>query len=81
MNTKYDPVNGCMMQVFLHYAVPSVIGMLAVSSAFMKDGLFVGNFVGTTALAAINPSMPMWAGLFVVITMLAIRIPLLRHCR
>jgi len=55
--------------------------MLAVSSAFMKDGLFVGNFVGTTALAAINPSMPMWAGLFVVITMLAIRIPLLRHCR
>lgn len=72
MNTKYDPINGRVVSVFLHYAIPSVIGMLAMSSAIMIDGIFVGNYVGATALAAINLSMPVWSGLFAVIIMLAI---------
>ncbi len=72
MNSKYDPVSGRVIPVFLHYAIPSVIGMLALSSAFMVDGIFIGNFVGATALAAVNLAMPVWSGLFAVITMLAI---------
>ena len=38
----------------------------------MIDGIFIGNFVGTVALAAVNLAMPVWSGLFAVITMLAI---------
>ena len=72
MSSKYDPVSGPVIPVFLHYAIPSVIGMLSLSSAFMVDGIFIGNFVGTTALAAVNLAMPVWSGLFAVITMLAI---------
>lgn len=72
MNSRYGPVSGPVIPVFLHYAVPSVIGMLSLSSAFMVDGIFIGNFVGITALAAVNLAMPVWSGLFAVITMLAI---------
>ena len=53
MNKKYDPISGNVTPVFIHYAVPSVIGMLAVASAGVIDGIFIGNFVGATALAAV----------------------------
>jgi len=72
MNNKYDPINGNIIAVFFHYAIPSVIGMLAVSSAVIIDGIFVGNFVGATALAAINISMPAFALFASVVYMLAV---------
>ena len=56
MNPKYDPINGKVLTVFLHYAIPSVISMIALSSAFMIDGIFVGNYVGADALAAVHCS-------------------------
>jgi len=43
-----------------------------MSSAFMIDGIFVGNFVGAEALAAVNIAMPVWSGLFSIVTMLAV---------
>jgi len=61
MSHQYDPVTGKVIPVFFHYAVPSVIGMLAATSAGVIDGIFVGNFVGASALAAINISMPAFA--------------------
>jgi putative MATE family efflux protein len=72
MNNKYDPVTGKVIPVFFHYAVPSVIGMLAVSSAGVIDGIFIGNFVGATALAAVNISMPAFALFAAVVFMLAV---------
>ena len=30
MSKKYDPITGKVVPVFFHYAIPSVIGMLAV---------------------------------------------------
>ena len=72
MSSKYDPVNRSVIPVFLQYAIPSVIGMLAMSSAFVIDGIFVGNYIGSSALAAINLAMPVWSGLFAMITMLAL---------
>jgi|TARA_B110000902_G_scaffold163242_1_gene186765 putative MATE family efflux protein len=72
MNDKYDPVKGDVVPVFFHYTIPSVIAMLAMSSAFMIDGIFVGNYVGASALAAVNLSLPVWSALFAVISMLAI---------
>ena len=49
MSSKYDPVNRSVVPVFLQYAIPSVIGMLAMSSAFVIDGIFVGNYIGSSA--------------------------------
>ncbi len=43
-----------------------------MSSAFMIDGIFLGNFVGAEALAAVNIAMPVWSGLFSIVTMLAV---------
>ncbi len=72
MNNKYDPITGKVIPVFFHYAVPSVIGMLAVTSAGVIDGIFIGNFVGGTALAAVNISMPAFALFAAVVFMLAV---------
>jgi MATE family, multidrug efflux pump len=70
--TNYDPLQGNAVRVFFHYAIPTVIGLLAMSSAFMIDGIFLGNFVGAEALAAVNIAMPVWSGLFSIVTMLAV---------
>ena len=72
MNKKYDPISGKVIPVFFHYAIPSVIGMLAATSAGVIDGIFVGNFIGAAALAAINISMPAFALFAAVVFMLAI---------
>jgi Na+-driven multidrug efflux pump len=69
---RYDPVKGDVLTVFVHYAIPSVIGMLAVTSAGIIDGIFVGHFVGAAALAAINISMPVFALLVGLVIMFAI---------
>lgn len=71
-NNKYDPIGGKVIPVFFHYAVPSMIGMLAVTSAGVIDGIFIGNFVGATALAAVNISMPAFALFAAVVFMLAV---------
>ena len=54
MQNKNDPLTGKIIPVFFHYAVPSVIGMLAATSAWIIDGIFIGNFVGAEALAAVT---------------------------
>ena len=70
MTNRFDPITGKVISVFFHYAIPSVIGMLAVTSAGVIDGIFVGNFIGATALAAINISMPVFALFAAVVFML-----------
>lgn len=59
-------------KLFFKYAIPSVLGMLAVSSASIVDGLFVGNYVGASGLAAINITMPVFSLLFGLSLMVAI---------
>lgn len=60
------------LDIFMKYAIPSVLGMLAVSSASIVDGFFVGNYVGAPGLAAINMSIPIFSLLFGLALMLAI---------
>ncbi len=50
--------------LFIRYSFLSVLGMLAISSAGVVDGYFVGNFVGSHGLAAINIVMPLFSLLF-----------------
>jgi Na+-driven multidrug efflux pump len=72
MSDRFDPINGPVVPVFFHYAVPSVLGMLALTSAGIIDGIFVGNFVGSAGLAAINLTLPVFAFLVAVVIMVAV---------
>lgn len=69
---RHDPLTGAVIPVFFHYAVPSVLGMLAATSAGVIDGIFIGNFVGARALAAVNIALPMWAVFSAIVFMLAV---------
>jgi len=50
--------------LFFKYAIPSILSLLAISSASIVDGYFIGNYVGSIGLAAINISHPMLTILF-----------------
>jgi len=67
-----DALKSKPSRVFMNYAIPSVLGMLAISSASIVDGFFVGNYVGASGLAAINMSLPIFSLLFGLSLMLAI---------
>ncbi len=67
-----DAVKSKTATVFMSYAIPSVLGMLAISSASIVDGFFVGNYVGASGLAAINISLPIFSLLFGLALMLSI---------
>jgi len=60
MNVLTAPIT----PLFIRYSFLSVLGMLAISSAGVVDGYFVGNFVGSRGLAAINIVMPLFSLLF-----------------
>lgn len=47
----------------LRFVLPSIIMMIFTSIYSVVDGLFVSNFVGKTALAAINLTLPILMGL------------------
>jgi len=59
-----DVLKSSELKTFFYYALPSVLGMLAISSASIVDGFFVGNYVGSDALAAINITMPVFSLMF-----------------
>ncbi|NCD11141.1 MAG: MATE family efflux transporter [Epsilonproteobacteria bacterium] len=68
MNVTKDNI----ASIFFQYSIPSVLGMLAISSASIVDGFFIGNYVGDSGLAAINISLPIFSFLFGFALMLAI---------
>lgn len=72
IDPRYDPVDGPVVATFIRYAVPTVLGMLAVTSAGIIDGIFIGNFVGASALAAVNLAQPAWAAFAAIVFMLAV---------
>lgn len=72
MSKRFDPITGDVVPVFFHYAIPSIIGILAATSAGVIDGIFIGNFVGASALAAVNISMPSFYLFAAVVFMLAV---------
>ncbi|KXX69776.1 MATE family efflux transporter [Flammeovirga sp. SJP92] len=61
-NTKV--LEGSVLNVFLSFSIPTIMGMLAVTSAGIVDGIFVGNYVGAEALASISLCAPIFSLLF-----------------
>ncbi len=61
-----------MIKEFLKYAVPSALAMFVSSLYTIIDGIFVGQGVGDSALAAVNIVMPFTIMLFGIATMFAV---------
>lgn len=72
MALKSDPLSSPILKVFSFYTIPSLVGLVAMSSANIVDGIFVGNFVGADALAAINLIFPFLSLLFGLTLMLGV---------
>ena len=53
-----DLGNAPVGKTFISYAVPSVLGMVMLSMAGIIDGLFIGRYVGTDALAGVSIVFP-----------------------
>lgn len=45
-------------KLFLKYTIPAVISMVLAGSQTMIDGMFLGNFVGSNAIASVNIVSP-----------------------
>lgn len=61
-----------MIKEFLKYAIPSALAMFVSSLYTIIDGIFVGQGVGDSALAAVNIVMPFTIMLFGIATMFAV---------
>ncbi len=57
-------VKGKVGRVFFSYALPAVAGLVAVTSAGIVDGMFIGRYLGETALAAVTLSTPIFPAMF-----------------
>jgi Na+-driven multidrug efflux pump len=66
-----DVFDGPVLRTFAYYAVPSLVGLVAISTASIVDGWFVSRFVGAAALASINLLLPYFTLLFGASLMLA----------
>lgn len=64
MKKKFNLITGKIFPVYVYYSVPSVLALLAMSSAIVIDGAFLGNYVGAEALAAVNFAMPIMSLIF-----------------
>jgi putative MATE family efflux protein len=71
-DTDNDALDGEIVPTFYKYMIPSVAGLIAMTSASLVDGFFIGNYVGVTALAAVNLIIPITTLLFGFASMLAI---------
>lgn len=60
------------LRLFLGQMLPTLLSLLAVSSTTLVDGFFVGRYVGSTGLAALNLLNPLLNVFFALALMLAL---------
>ncbi|MGD9211895.1 MAG: MATE family efflux transporter, partial [Desulfobacteraceae bacterium] len=70
MIKKQDVTTDKIVNIFFKYTIPTIIGMIAISSAAITDGIFVGRFIGPEALAVINLIIPFVSLMLGIIIML-----------
>lgn len=59
-------------KLFFRCAIPAMIGMIVSASYAIADGIFVGHFIGSEALAAVNLIMPFTLIAFSLADMIAV---------
>lgn len=67
-----DLGNDGVSKIFWSYAIPSILAMLAQSTAGFVDSIFIGQYIGSDGLSAITLIMPVIMLLGGVATMVAI---------
>jgi len=72
MNIYNPALEGSPFIGYLRFAIPSLVGLLVLSAAPVIDGLFIANFLGVEALAAVNLLIPVFSILFGISYMLGI---------
>lgn len=71
MEKQLPVIHDKVGKVFLNYVLPNILGMLAATSAGIIDGIFLGQFVGSGALSAVNIAIPFFSLSFGLVIMLA----------
>ncbi|RDU24666.1 MATE family efflux transporter [Anaerosacchariphilus polymeriproducens] len=71
MNDKLDVTTDNVIRLFFTYAIPTILGMMAICSASIIDGIFLGRYIGPKALAVINLIVPYVSFLLGITTMLS----------
>ncbi|UJF18638.1 MATE family efflux transporter [Vibrio sp. SS-MA-C1-2] len=61
-----------IIPLFFRFVIPAILGLLAISSASIVDGIFVGRYVGKLAIAGINLILPLGSLFFGIAAMFAI---------
>ncbi|RYG73524.1 MATE family efflux transporter [Lentibacillus lipolyticus] len=54
-------LNQSVPKSFFQYLLPTLIGMMLMSANIVIDGIFVGNGIGSVALASVNVAVPVWS--------------------
>jgi len=72
MKIDNPALEGKPLTGYVKFAMPSIAGLMAISAAPIIDGLFIANFLGVDALAAVNLLIPVFTVLFGVPYMIGI---------
>lgn len=59
MSDKIDFSKGKLLPIILKFSIPAAISLLITAIYNIIDRIFVGNFVGNTALAALSICFPL----------------------
>lgn len=63
---------GSVVKMFFAYALPSLVGIVSITTSSIVDGLYLGRYVGAEALAAVSVLIPYFTLLFGLTLMLAV---------
>ncbi|MFT4176425.1 MAG: MATE family efflux transporter [Luteolibacter sp.] len=73
MTTEKNPaLTGAVLPTFFYYVIPSMVGLIALTTTSLVDGMFVGNYVGADALASVTLLVPLLTVLYALALMFAI---------
>lgn len=70
MNKKLDLGKEKPLKLFYSFAVPAILGMIAINTAGLVDSYFIGNYIGADAIGAITLVMPIMNILMGIATMI-----------
>ena len=62
-------LSGPVLRTFLYYTAASMVGLGAITTTSLVDGMFVGNYVGGDALASVTLLVPCFTAAFAIALM------------
>lgn len=73
MTSEKNPaLTGAVLPTFFYYAIPSMVGLIALTTTSLVDSIFVGNCVGADALASVTLLVPLLTVLYALALMFSI---------